>query len=78
MRTTLNIDDDVAAAMAEVARRQGRSVSRVANDLIRGGLRAAQEQTALEAYDPPVFDTGTPLVDVADVAAAIEVLDDAR
>jgi hypothetical protein len=77
MRTTLNLDDDVAAALAEASGRERRSVSRVANDLIRGGLRAAREQAVPERYEPPVFDTGEPLIDVTDVAAALERLDDA-
>jgi hypothetical protein len=77
MRTTLNLDDDVSAAMVEQARSQGRPLSRVANDLIRAGLRASGEIAPLDPYEPPVFDTGAPLVDVTDVAAALEVLDDA-
>ncbi|HXF98903.1 MAG TPA: hypothetical protein VNJ46_09860 [Gaiellaceae bacterium] len=75
MRTTLNLDDDVAAQLAERARREARSLSRVANDAIRAGLRAEREAARPEPYEPPVFDTGEPLVDVADVAAALEVLE---
>ncbi len=77
MRTTLNLDDDVSASLADAAREQGRSLSRIANDLIRSGLRADRERVAFEPYEPPVFDTGTPLVDPTDVASALEVLDDA-
>ena len=33
---------------------------------------------SLGAYEPPTFDTGAPLVDVTDVAAALEVLDHGR
>jgi hypothetical protein len=75
MRTTLNLDDDVAPQLAERARRELRSLSRVANDLLRAGLRAEHDRVALTPYDPPVFDTGRPLVDVTDVAAALEVLE---
>ncbi len=74
MRTTLNLDDDVAAAITDAARSHGRSLSRVANDLIRRGL-AQDARRELAPYEPPVFDTGTPLVDVTDIAAALEVLD---
>lgn len=77
MRTTLNLDEDVSAALTRTARREGRSLSRVANELMRAGLRAAKEKTTPGPYAPPVFDTGVPLVDVTDVAAALEVLDDA-
>jgi hypothetical protein len=75
MRTTLNIDDDVSAQLAERARRESRSLSRVANDLLRAGLRADEQTTGLTAYSPPVLDTGRIFVDVTDVAAALEVLE---
>lgn len=76
MRTTLNIDDDLTVQLGELARREARSVSRVANDLIRAGLVArSRERLELTPYDPPTFDTGRPLIDVTDVAAALEVLD---
>lgn len=75
MRTTLNLDDDVAAAITSEARSRRRSLSRVANDLIRRGLSQVDARAALPPYEPPVFDTGAPLIDVTDVAAALEVLD---
>jgi plasmid stability protein len=75
MRTTLNLDDDVAAQLAEESRRRGRSLSRTANELLRAGMRTEGNEVDLEAYDPPVFDTGRVLVDVTDVAAALELLD---
>jgi hypothetical protein len=75
MRTTLNLDDDVAAELGAQARMEARSLSRVANDLIRSGLRAGRQRPAAEPYRPPTFDTGRPLVDVTDVATALEVLD---
>jgi hypothetical protein len=78
MRTTLNLDADVVAAIREAAREQRRSLSRVANELIRAGVRSEQGAFALEPYEPPVFDTGAPLVDVTNVAAALELLDGAR
>jgi len=76
MRTTLNIDDDLTVQLGELARREARSVSRVANDLIRAGLVArSRERLELALYDPPTFDTGRPLIDVTDVAGALEILD---
>lgn len=75
MRTTLNLDDDVAARLAELARRSGRSLSRVTNEILRTGLRGLAERPKRTAYEPPVFDTGMPFVDVSDVAQAMEVLD---
>ena len=76
MRTTLNVDDDVAAQLSELARARGRSLSRIANELMREGLRAGNRESGPETYDPPTFDTGTPSLDVTDVAQALEILDE--
>lgn len=75
MRTTLNLDDDVAARLRELSRESGRSLSRTTNELLREGLRSGQQSSAPEAYDPPTFDTGPPLVDVTDIGAVLELLD---
>lgn len=40
MRTTLNIDDDVLAAIKEIASRESKTAGAVASDLIRGSLKA--------------------------------------
>jgi hypothetical protein len=75
MRTTLNIDDDVAAELAAQARAQGRSLSRVANELIRRALAIGPSDILSAAYEPPTFDTGRPLADITDVSAALDALD---
>ncbi|HEY6057500.1 MAG TPA: hypothetical protein VIV06_05670 [Candidatus Limnocylindrales bacterium] len=75
MRTTLNLDEDVARQLSDQARRRGRSRSRVANDLLRAGLLAQQRPRVLPPYDPPVVDTGQPLIDVTDIGEALERLE---
>jgi hypothetical protein len=75
MRTTLNLDDDVAAQLAAEARKRGESLSRTANAYLRTGIRAARAGARIGAYEPPEFDSGRPLLDVTDVAAALESLD---
>jgi hypothetical protein len=75
MRTTLNLDDDVAAQLTALSRESAVSMSRVANELLRAGLRAACQPVEAPPYVAPTFDTGRPLVDVTDVAAALEVLE---
>ena len=42
MRTTLDIDDDVMAAVRELARGEGRSIGAVVSDLARRGLTPAR------------------------------------
>jgi hypothetical protein len=76
MRTTLNIDEDVAQLLSERSKRDGRSLSRVANELIRAGLRMEQERPAAVPYEPPVFETGRSSVDFTDVAQALERADE--
>jgi plasmid stability protein len=75
MRTTLNLDPDVATQLAAQARRDGRSLSRVANDVLRAGLLARKRPRALPAYVPPEVDTGRPLIDVTDIGEALEQLE---
>ncbi|HEY1420925.1 MAG TPA: hypothetical protein VGG90_09485 [Candidatus Dormibacteraeota bacterium] len=50
-------------------------MSRVANDLLRAGLQAGQRKPKVTLYEPEVFDTGEPLVEVTDAAAALELLE---
>ena len=75
MRTTLNIDDDVASQLSELAEQRHASLSRTASEVLRAGLRSLRARPAPEPYDPPTFDTGRPLLDVTDVAEALEALD---
>jgi len=75
MRTTLNLDDDVAARLADEARKRGASLSRTANEFLRAGMRATQRPEPASAYEPPTFDSGRPGLDVTDIAAALESLD---
>ncbi|MBS1837321.1 MAG: antitoxin [Actinobacteria bacterium] len=80
MRTTLNLDDDVVARLNHEASRGGRSLSRVANDLIRAGILADEQKRAAAAvtpYIPPVVDTGRPLMDVTDIAEVLDLIADA-
>ena len=75
MRTTLNLDDDVAARLADESCKRGESLSRTANELLREGMRAAQHPQPVGAYEPVTFDSGRARLDVTDVAAALESLD---
>jgi hypothetical protein len=46
VRTTLTLDDDIAARLAAEARRTGRSFKDTVNDALRGGLDARIQRKA--------------------------------
>lgn len=50
VRTTLTIDDDIAARIDERRRRDGRSLKQVVNELLRDGLRRAERAPATRKY----------------------------
>ena len=71
MRTTLNIDDDVAVAARELAAGQGRSLGSVISELARRGLTPAR----VEADDDvPVIrvPAGTPPITPEMVRSALD------
>ena len=43
MRTTLTIDDDIARALKELSRNDGRSFKLVVNDVLRRGLSTGEK-----------------------------------
>ncbi len=71
MRTTVTLDSDVAAAVAELRRRHAWGLSQAVNDLARAGLRAKPGSTRFHQRSESL---GIRL-DVANVAEALEVLD---
>ncbi len=76
MRTTVTLDEDVAAAVAEFRRLRGVGVSGAVNELVRLGLArpAPREQFVQQTSH------GGAMIDVADVAEALDLLEgpDAR
>jgi Arc/MetJ family transcription regulator len=71
MRTTVSLDDDVAAAVEKLRRDRGIGMSAAVNDLIRAGLRAPRRRAA---FRQRTVDLGL-RVDVANVAEALDLLD---
>jgi hypothetical protein len=70
MRTTVTLDDDVAAAVARIRREQGVGVSDAINQLVRSGLRRPprgrfRQRTARLGLS----------IDVTNVAEALEILE---
>jgi len=73
MRTTFTLDDDVAAEVERLRRDEGLGISEAVNRLIRAGLAAPRPR---RGYRHRSADLGL-RVDVTDIAAVLELLDEA-
>ncbi len=71
MRTTLSLDEDVAAAVQRLREERHIGLSDAVNELIRAGLAAPARQSA---FQQRTVNLGL-RVDVSDVADALERLD---
>jgi hypothetical protein len=74
MRTTLKLEDDVAAAVERLRKVHGIGVSQAVNRLVRAGLRAPQERTTFTQRTHPLGLR----IDVANVGEALGLLDGPR
>lgn len=72
MRTTVRLDDDVAAAAERLARERHISMSDAINDLARAGTAIKPERKPFKQRSEPM---GEPLIDISNIAEALEVLD---
>lgn len=73
MRTTVDLQDDVAKAVEERRRATGHGLSATINELVRAGLLAQGSERSR------FVQTSTPLglrIDVSNVAEALDLLDD--
>jgi hypothetical protein len=73
MRTTINLDDDVASEVAKLQRERGLGMSAALNELARAGFQTARQEYH---YEHPSHEMGA-LVDISDVADVLELLDEA-
>lgn len=71
MRTTVTLDQDVAAAVARIRRERGVGVSEAVNELVRAGLSVKRERRQYRHRTAKLALT----VDVTNVAEALEQLD---
>lgn len=74
MRTTVTLDDDVAALVESERARTGESFRAAINRLLRRGARAGPPP----APPPLPVLPGAPILDVSDVSALLAALDDER
>jgi len=74
MRTTLTIDDDLAALLHDHARRTGRTFRDVVNEAIRDGLLRGESESSCV---PPVHELGIrPGVDLTKALQLVGQLED--
>ena len=74
MRTTITLDDDVAALIETERARTGESFRTTVNRLLRRGVRGGPEPSTVRLPELP----GRPVLDVSDVSALLATLDDER
>jgi len=74
MRTTVTLDDDVAALIESERARTGESFRTAINRLLRRGTR----QTSPTGSVPLPVLPGRPVLDISDVSALLAALDDER
>lgn len=74
MRTTVTLDDDVAALVESERARTGESFKAAINRLLR---RAGRAETPVSPPPLPAL-SGGPVLDVSDVSALLATLDDER
>jgi metal-responsive CopG/Arc/MetJ family transcriptional regulator len=71
MRTTVSLEEDVAAAIEQVRRQQGVGISQAINQLIRAGLSTKQPRRRFRQRSVALGLR----VDVTNIAEALETLD---
>ncbi len=71
MRTTISLDDDVAAAVDRLIREQSLGRSEAVNQLIRAGLHVARKPKRFRQRTHPMGLR----IDVRNVAEALDLLD---
>jgi metal-responsive CopG/Arc/MetJ family transcriptional regulator len=72
MRTTVNLDDDVAAAVERLRRDRSIGLSEAINELIRAGLTVKRPRKPFRQQSEHIGFK----VDVTNVAEALELLED--
>jgi len=73
MKTTLVLDDSVAARLRREAQRRRTTMSQIVEDALRRYLDARPEKPKLPPL--PVHDMGVPLVDIADRDALYDAME---
>ena len=72
MRTTITLDDDVAALIETERARTGESLRTTVNRLLRRGARGGPDPSTVRLPELP----GRPVLDVTDVSVPLATLED--
>jgi Ribbon-helix-helix protein, copG family len=75
MRTTVNLDDDVAAAVEEYRRERGVGLSQAVNELARTGLRRRAQRRRAITFTPRALGIKSDVSNVAEVLALLDAVD---
>jgi len=77
MRTTLTLDEDVAAKIKAEARRSGKSFRETVNDALRRGLVTGKSGSKRQAFHVVTRDMGdlAPGLDLDSITRALEFLE---
>lgn len=77
MRTTITLEDDVAAAIDSLRRSEGKSLRDVVNEVLRLGLaRRERAEPDDRRFETSVAHTGRPLLpDVDNVADVLDLIE---
>lgn len=78
MRTTLTLDDDVAAALERLRRKRDASLKELVNEALRRGIRdlTAPPPRPRKPYRTRTVDLGKPRVPLDNVKDILEMLDE--
>ncbi len=71
MRTTVDLDDDVQAAVDRLRRTKHLGLSQAINELARAGMR---KEPARKPFRQRTFDVGV-TIDVSNIAEALDLLE---